>query len=313
MTWKVLVTATYIIPEIDRFADFFSRHDIEVVIATVDERLEEAELLPLVGDVHGMICGDDRITTKVIDAAPNLKVISKWGTGIDSIDKDAAEKRGIHVCRTLDAFTEPVADSTMGYILNFARRLPWMSEQVKNGVWDKIPGRALNESTVGVIGVGAIGSGTLRRAKAFGAELLGNDIRKINAGHVKALDLEMTSLNDLLKRSDFVCLHCDLNSTSHHLMNDFRFKMMKESAVLLNLARGPMVEEKALVQALENGEIAGAALDVFEYEPLPKDSALLRMDNVMLAPHNSNSSPKAWERIHLNTLEQLLSGLQATA
>ena len=123
----------------------------------------------------------------------------------------------------------------------------------------------------------------------------------------------MTSLNDLLKRSDFVCLHCDLNSTSHHLMNDFRFKMMKESAVLLNLARGPMVEEKALVQALENGEIAGAALDVFEYEPLPKDSALLRMDNVMLAPHNSNSSPKAWERIHLNTLEQLLSGLQATA
>jgi D-3-phosphoglycerate dehydrogenase / 2-oxoglutarate reductase len=313
MTWKILVTATYIIPEIDRFADFFAKHDIEAVVATVDERMEEEELLPLVGDIHGMICGDDRITARVIEAAPNLKVISKWGTGIDSINKDAAEKQGITVYRTLDAFTEPVADSTLGYILCFARRLPWMSNQVKNGIWDKIPGRALNESTIGVVGVGATGSGTLRRAKGFGAKLLGTDIREINPGHIKALAVEMTSLDDLLERSDFVCLHCDLNSASQHLMNTSRFKKMKNSAVLLNLARGPVVDEKALVHALEEGEIAGAALDVFEHEPVPEDSPLLKMDNVMLAPHNSNSSPKAWERVHLNTLKNLLSGLSETS
>jgi phosphoglycerate dehydrogenase-like enzyme len=121
----------------------------------------------------------------------------------------------------------------------------------------------------------------------------------------------MVGLDELLERSDFVCVHCDLNPTSHHLMSADRFKRMKKTAVMLNLARGPLVDEKALIQALRSGEIAGAALDVFENEPLPKDSPLLKMDNVMVAPHNSNSSPQAWERIHWSTLKQLLDGLKA--
>jgi len=313
MTWKVLITAPYMLPVVDRFRGFFEENGIEAVVADVNERMEEDDLLPLVGDIHGVVCGDDRFTERVLDAAPKLKVISKWGTGIDSIDAGAAEARGIRVCRTLDAFTEPVADSTLGYILCFARRLPWMDAQMKAGVWDKIPGRALNESTIGVIGVGATGSGTLRRAGAFGPKLLGNDIREIDADHVRALGVEMVPLADLLERSDFVCVHCDLNPTSHHLMSRGQFKAMKETAVLTNLARGPVVDEKALVEALQAGEIAGAALDVFEDEPLPKDSLLLAMDNVLIAPHNSNSSPKAWERVHVNTLNQLLDGLRAGA
>lgn len=311
MPWKVLITAPYLLPVMDRFRPWFAANGIEPVVADVNERMEETDLLPLVGDIDGVACGDDRFTARVMDAAPKLKVISKWGTGIDSIDKAAADARGIHVCRTLDAFTEPVGDSTLGYILSFARRLPWMDRQMKSGIWDKIPGRALNESTVGVIGVGATGSGTLRRARAFGAELLGTDIRDVHPGHVKALGVTMVSLDELLARSDFVCVHCDLNPTSHHLMSDAQFKKMKPTAVLLNLARGPVVDEKALVRALQSGTIAGAALDVFEDEPLPADSPLRRMDNVMLAPHNSNSSPKAWERIHLSTLDQLLAGLKA--
>ena len=311
ITWKVLVTAPYMLPILDRFAGFFAENGIQAVAAEVNERMEEDDLLPLVGDVHGAICGDDRFTARVMDAAPLLKVISKWGTGIDSIDKEEAGKRGIRVCRTLDAFTEPVADSVLGYILSFARRLPWMDAQMKAGIWDKIPGRALNECVIGVIGVGATGSGALRRARAFGAELLGNDIRDVHPGHVKALGVEMTSLDDLLERADFVSVHCDLNPTSHHLMSAPQFKTMKNTAVMLNLARGPVVDEKALVQALQSGEIAGAVLDVFEHEPLPKDSPLLNMDNVMVAPHNSNSSPKAWERVHWSTLNQLLDGLKA--
>ena len=155
MVWKILVTAPYMLPVIDRFGEFFAKHGIETVCAEVRERLEEAELLPLVGDIDGVICGDDRFTDKVMDAAPKLKVLAKWGTGIDSLNKEGADKRGITICRTLDAFTEPVADSAMGYILSFARRLPWMDEQMKQGVWEKIPGRALNESTIGVVGVGS--------------------------------------------------------------------------------------------------------------------------------------------------------------
>lgn len=313
MTWKVLVTAPYMLPVLDDFAEFFAENGIEAIAAEVDERMEEEDLLPLIGDIDGVICGDDRFTDKVMDAAPKLKVLAKWGTGIDSLYKEGADKRGITICRTLDAFSEPVADSVMGYILCFARRLPWMDAQMKHGEWGKTPGRALNETTIGVVGVGNCGSAVLRRAGAFGAELLGNDIRDIGPDHVKALGVDMVSLEELLKRSDFVSLHCDLNPTSHHLIGGDALKKMKKTAVLLNLARGPVVNEKELIEGLQAGEIAGAALDVFELEPLPASSPLRDMDNVMLAPHNCNSSPRAWEKVHWSTVKQLLDALKAAS
>jgi D-3-phosphoglycerate dehydrogenase / 2-oxoglutarate reductase len=310
MTWHVLISAPYMIPVIDRFRPWFAEHDIEITVADVQERLEEADLLPIIARYHGIVCGDDRITKTVIDAATNLKVISKWGTGIDSIDSAYAATKGIPTGRTLDAFTQPVADTALGYILSFARNLPWMDKMMKAGIWDKIPGRALNESTIGVVGVGCMGSAVLRRAKPFGARLLGNDIRTIDPSFVAEVGVEMMDLDSLLEQSDFVSVCCDLNPTSYLLFNDERFKRMKAGSVLVNTARGPVVQEEALVRALQSGQIAGCALDVFEHEPLPKTSALLGMDNVMLAPHNSNSSPKAWERIHHSTLKNLLDGLR---
>ena len=128
MPWKVLISAPYLLPVIDEFRDFFVDNEIEFVIAEVEERMEEAQLLPIIAEFDGIICGDDRITEQVIAAAPRLKVIAKWGTGIDSIDAEAARLRNIRVCRTPDAFTEPVADSVLGYVLSFARRLPWMDD-----------------------------------------------------------------------------------------------------------------------------------------------------------------------------------------
>ena len=308
--FRILITAPYMLPVIDDYADLFARHNAEMIKADVEERLEEADLLPLVGDVDGVICGDDRFTAKVIDAAPRLKAIVKWGTGIDSIDSDAAAARRIVVGRTLDAFTEPVADSVMGYILAFARNVATMDRHMKAGTWEKIPGRALNESVIGVIGVGATGSGVLRRARAFGARLLGTDIRTVQPGHVAALGAEMVSLGDLLAQSDFVSINCDLNPTSDHLMNDSRFAAMKKTAYFVNCARGSVVDEQALIRALEGGTIAGAGLDVFEHEPLPADSPLRDMGTVLLAPHNSNSSARAWQDVHESTLSQLFDALE---
>jgi phosphoglycerate dehydrogenase-like enzyme len=307
--FRILVTAPYMLPIIDDFADRFAANDAEIVKADVEERMEEADLLPLMGDIDGVICGDDRFTAEVMDAAPRLKVIAKWGTGIDSIDSDAAQERNIAVCRTIDAFTEGVADSVLGYMLCFARNLVAMDRHMKGGVWEKIPGRALNETTIGVIGVGATGSAVLRRATAFGARILGTDIRDVHPGHVTALGVEMTTLDELLAQSDFVSTNCDLNPTSEHLMSTAQFERMKASAVFVNCARGPVVDEVALVAALQAGSIAGAGLDVFEREPLPVDSPLRSMDNVLLAPHNSNSSPKAWQHIHQSTLDQLFAVL----
>jgi D-3-phosphoglycerate dehydrogenase len=197
----------------------------------------------------------------------------------------------------------------LGYLLAFARRQPWLDSAMKSGEWDKIPGKALSESTLGIVGVGNIGKAVARRARAFGMQVLGNDIVDIDHVFISETGIKMTDLNSLLSKSDFVSLNCDLNPTSQHLMNADTFALMKPNAILINTARGPLVEEPALIQALEKGQIAGAAMDVFENEPLPLDSSLMQMDNVMLAPHNANSSPTAWERVHWNTIKNLVEGL----
>ncbi len=306
----ILFTAPYMIPFLDRFRPILERYGLEIIVPDVEERMEEADLLQYAGQFDGAICGDDRYTARVLEACtPRLKVISKWGTGIDSIDQGACHRLGVRIGNTPNAFTLPVSDSVLGYVLAFARRQPWMDRAMKSGEWQKIPGRSLGECTLGVIGVGNVGKAVIRRAKVFGMELLGNDTREIEPDFVTENRVEMTSLEDLLARADFVSVNCDLNPTSRHLINAETLEAMKPEAVLINTARGPIVDEKALIAALEKRQIAGVALDVFEVEPLPNDSPLRGFDNVLLAPHNSNSSPAAWERVHWNTIRNLLKGL----
>ncbi len=306
----VLLTAPYMLPFVERFKPVFDKHGLDLIIPDVLERMEEADLLKYAGQFDGAICGDDRYTERVLAAcAPRLKVISKWGTGVDSIDASACSRYGVVLCRTTNAFTTPVADTVLGYVLAFARRQPWMDKAMKRGEWEKIPGRTLSECTLGVVGVGNIGKAVTRRAKAFGMKVYGTDIVDIDHVFVGESGIEITNLEYLLSNSDFVSINCDLNPTSHHLMNAEAFALMKSTAVLINTARGPIVEEQALIAALQSGRIAGAALDVFEFEPLPLESPLLQMDNVLLAPHNSNSSPAAWERVHWNTIKNLVEGL----
>jgi D-3-phosphoglycerate dehydrogenase len=306
----ILLTAPYMLPELYRFKSVFERFNLELIVPRVQERLEEDQILDHAGKFDGTVCGDDRYTARALQACvPRLKVISKWGTGIDSIDRETAEKLGVQVYRTPNAFTLPVADSVMGYILAFARQQPWMDRGMKDGKWTKLPGRSLSECTLGVIGIGNIGKAVLQRARAFGMELLGNDIVDIDPGFISESGVEMTSFDDLLARADFISLNCDLNPTSYNLINQKALAWMKPTAILINTARGQVVDEQALITALQTSTISGAALDVFETEPLPADNPLLTLENVMLAPHNANSSPSAWEFVHWNTIQNLLKGL----
>jgi len=306
----ILFSAPYMLSSLDRFRPVLKRYGCDLITPDVKERLSEEEILKFAGQFDGAICGDDYYSDRVLSACtPRLKAISKWGTGVDSIDSAACERRGVKLFRTPNAFTLPVADSVMGYLLAFARRQPWLDRAIKAGAWEKLPGKALHECTLGVVGVGTIGKTLVRRARAFGMKILGNDIVEIDHVFIAETGLEMTTLDDLLARSDFVSLNCDLNPTSLHLINDRTLKQMRPNAVLINTARGPIVDERALEAALNSGMIGGAALDVFEAEPLPDDSPLKRMDNVMLSPHNANSSPAAWERVHWNTIRNLLDGL----
>lgn len=310
MSKTVLLSAPYMLPTVERFRPAFARYGIELIAPVVEERMEAEQILHYAGQFDGAICGDDRFTAEVLAAcAPRLKVISKWGTGIDSIDQAAAAQLGIAVRNTPGAFTEPVADSVLSYILAFARQSPWMDRAMKAGQWEKLPGRSLSECTLGVIGVGRIGKAVLGRAQGFGMRLLGHDILEMPADFLQSLPVQMTSLDHLLAEADFISLNCDLNPSSLHIINAATLAQVKPGAVLVNTARGPLVDEKALVAALQAGRLAGAGLDVFEHEPLPQDSPLLAMGNVLLAAHNSNASPRAWEHVHWNTIRNLLDGL----
>jgi D-3-phosphoglycerate dehydrogenase len=185
-----------------------------------------------------------------------------------------------------------------------------MDQDMKRGIWNKIQGTSLGERTLGIIGVGNVGKAVAKRAQAFGMRLLGNDPIEPSDEFVRETKIEMMSKAQVFAQADFLSLNCDLNPTSYHILSDSEFSLMKPSSFVINTARGPLIDESALIRALEARRIAGAALDVFEAEPLSPRSPLCRMDNVFLAPHNANSSPQAWERTHANTINNLLDGLK---
>ena len=310
MTKTILLSAPYMLPSVERFRPVFAHYGVELILPEVEERMEAEQILQYAGEFDGALCGDDRYNADVLAAcAPRLKVISKWGTGIDSIDKEVAAQLGIQVRNTPDAFTDAVADSVMAAVLSFARQTPWLDKAVRAGAWAKLPGRALYECTLGVVGVGRIGKAVVGRARAFGMRVLGTDVVEVSAVFLAETGLEMLPLDELLAQADFISLNADLNPGSHHIINAASLERVRPGSVLVNTARGPLVDEPALIAALKGGHLAGAALDVFEEEPLPADSPLRKMDNVLLAPHNSNASPSSWERVHWNTIRNLLDGL----
>lgn len=349
----VLITAPHIMAHLKRFVPLLQEFGCKVEIADVLERMEAEDLLKWAGQFDGTICGDDRYTPEVFAAcAPRLKVVSKWGTGIDSIDTACAGPHngrgvtratdGVLVGNTPGAFTKPVSDSVLSYILQFCRQQVWMDQHMKVGRWHKINGRSLNECVVGIIGVGNIGREVMKKLRPFGCKILGMDPVAPPAEFIAEVGCEMTTLDEVLTKSDFVCTCCQLTAETEHLMNAEAFAKMMPTAYLINTARGPIVHEIALTDALQAGRLAGCALDVFEFEPLPVDSPLRSMDNVrecsvspicepalvafqtrrahppgallpilqvLIAPHNSNSSPTAHENVQWNTIRNLMTGL----
>eukprot|EP00127_Corallochytrium_limacisporum_P004190 Clim_evm135s157 gene=Clim_evmTU135s157 len=307
----VLITAPHIMPQWHRFGPLLKAFGIECNMQQTSERMEAEDLLKFSGTYDGTICGDDYYTPEVVKAAtPRLKVVSKWGTGIDSINQKACAEHGVMIGRTPNAFTEPVSDSVMAYMLHFTRNLAPMDKEMKAGRWRKIAGRSMKECILGIVGLGDIGMAVARKAQGFDMKVIGCDIREVDPELVKKFNIEVTDFETVLQTADFVSINCDLNETSYHLMNDKTFAMMKPSGIIINTARGPIIEEKALEKAILGGIIAGCGLDVFEFEPLPLTSPLRKLDNCIIAPHNSNSSPLAHENVHWNTLRNLFKGLE---
>jgi D-3-phosphoglycerate dehydrogenase len=258
--------------------------------------MDEAQCLAFAGEVDGWLAGDDRITRAVLAAhRPRLRVIAKWGTGLDSIDRAAAAEMGVPVLNSPGAFAQAVAEVAIGLILMLTRHLAAIDRAIRAGHWPKPQGVELSGATLGLIGRGAIGGRIAELGQAFGMAVIHHD--PAVPGSVPA--------REVAARADVVCLACALTPENRHLVDASFLAAMKPSAILVNVARGPLVDEAALIAALRAGRIAGAALDVFEAEPLPSDSPLRAMDNVVLSSHNANNGLRAVEAVHANTLQNL--------
>lgn len=256
----------------------------------------------------------DPIDARLIEAAQNLKVISQYAVGFDNIDVAAATRRGIPVGNTPGVLTETTADFAWTLMMAAARRVVEADKEVRNGIWrpwgpDVLTGYDLYGATLGIVGFGRIGQAMARRARGFDMKILYSDPHcKPEAG--AETGAECVSLDDLLVRADFVSLHTFLSKDTYHLIGREQLQKMKPSAVLVNTSRGPVVDPEALAWALENRIIAAAALDVTEPEPIPRDSPLLKLENIIIAPHIASASKATRERMALMAVENLLAGLK---
>jgi D-3-phosphoglycerate dehydrogenase len=311
MNWKVLVSPNTLLPVLDEYRHLLVDNGIEIVTpAPFTEFLSEDELMPLVHDIDGAICGDDLYTEKVLKRAGKLRVLSKWGEGLDAIDLEAAKRLNIAVFRTAGALTDPVADTVMANILAFARNVVSKDASMKQGDWRKLTSVTLREGVLGIVGLGRIGKAVAKRAVSFGMEVIACDIRTIAGDYLQGAGIRMGSFTEVITNADYVSLCCDLNPSTIRIIDREELVLMKDSAILINAARGQLIAEAALVDALRNETIAGAALDVFEKEPLSRDSPLRTMNNCLLSAHNANASPAVFDFIHRKTIDNVIAGLK---
>lgn len=302
MKWQVLVSSSHMQSRLDRYRELLEKNNIKVETVTRPQFVPEADLLEIIEPYDAIVCSDDKLTDKVLERAKNLKVICKWGVGMNSIDLESAKRRGIAVYNSPGAFSESCATMIFAYLLHFARGAINQDRAIREGKWEHLSSMSLSGKTIGIIGMGNVGQAVAKRALAFDMKVLGHDVREIG--------FPLVTKEELLRQSDFVVLALDLNQTSTHLISTAELSLMKPTTFLFNTARGPIVDERALIQALEHKTIAGAGLDVFEIEPLPANSPLRRMTNVLLTPHNAYNTVEAENYVHDNTIKNLIEGLK---
>jgi len=265
------------------------------VIAPKEVRFTREEIMELIPKCHGFLSAAFKVTKEIIDAGKNLEIISNFGAGFDNVDVKYATEKGIMVTNIPDTVTQSTAELTLGLIISLLRRVVEGDRKLRakdRQAWGgptHFLGDVLTGKTLGIIGMGRIGLKTAKLAQAFGMNVVYQKRTPYPPEVEMQLNLRYLALDDLIQTADVISIHCPLTPETHHLINAERLKAMKPTAYLINTARGPVVEEKALLEALQNGEIKGAALDVFEFEPKVAEG-LLSLDNVVLTPHIGSST-----------------------
>lgn len=306
---RVLVSCVQMQRELHKYEAEFAARDIELVVPEVVQQLTEPELLEIMPGIDGVIVGDDMFTAAVLEASPRLKILSKWGIGTDCIDKEAAARLGIPVTNTPGVFGDEVADVATCFVLMLARGLHRVDAAVRAGTWLKVEGESLRGKVMGVVGLGSIGRAVAVRGAALGMEVTGSDPWDASLAAAAAIGVRTAGFDDVVAAADYLVICTPLTEQTRHLVDAKVLAAMKPGSKLVNVARGPIVDEAALVEALVSGHLSGAALDVFEVEPLPADSPLMTMENVVLGAHNGSNAKEAVERTSALAVQNLFAHL----
>jgi D-3-phosphoglycerate dehydrogenase / 2-oxoglutarate reductase len=305
--FQIVVTDTGF-PDADVERNILSALDAEVTVAHC--RTED-EVLAAARHADALLVQWAPVSRRVIEQLTRCRFISRYGVGVDMIDLDAAREHGIRVANVPDFCVEEVAAHTLGFLLALSRRICWEDRLLHQGIWKGVvdiigPVSRLRGQTLGIVGVGRIGKRVAEMAAPLGVRILGYDVKPAqNVG-----PLALTDFETVVRESDFLTLHCPLVKATRHLIAAGVFEKMKPSAFLINVARGGVVDTDALVAALEQRKIAGAALDVFEHEPLPPDHPLIKMDNVILTQHIASYSAEAALQLRRDTAQHVVDFFQ---
>jgi len=302
---------------VDAYDDVFVSEEREElakigVELTLAQCRTEEDFVTTCKDADGLLCFYFPITRKLIAQLPHCKVFARYGVGVDNIDVEAATEAGIVVANVHDYCFEEVSNHTMALLLGCVRKVVYLTERIKQGYWDRFPAptQSLYDQTLGLIGCGNIARMVAVKAQCFGLKVIGYD-PYLPPKVAQDAGITLMNLDEVIKQSDFVSVHAALTSETRHMISDREFGLMKPSAFIVNVARGPLIDEAALVRALKAKKIAGAGLDVHEKEPLDRDDPLLALDNVILTPHTAFYSDAAYSKLRRgvgNAVARVLTG-----
>lgn len=307
---KILVTATSLTPDhpnpaleqLNRFAD-------QVVFNPHRRPLLEDELIPLLEGCEGYIAGLDFVTKKVIDESAALRVISRYGAGVDRVALEAAKAKSIVVCNTPGVNAQAVADLTLALLLAVVRRVPFLDRNTREGRWPRSTGIELYGKTIGILGLGAIGKSVAKRAAGFSMKIMAYD-PYLNEAYAKKEGIIPGDFDAVVKAADFLCLHLPLTPQTRHIISRDVMETMKPGAIIVNTARGGLIDEQAAYELLQSGHLGGLGIDVYEAEP-PTGSPLFTLDNVVATPHTAShtiEATAAMASLSVQNLIDVLSG-----
>jgi D-3-phosphoglycerate dehydrogenase len=291
---------------IDEEKEEFERMGAELILAQVNK---EEDLIRMCKDADGLVNQYALLTRRVLENLPKCKIVSRYGVGVDPVDLKAATDLGVIVANVPDYCMDEVSNQTISMILSLIRKTAFFDQKVKSGHWDfhlGIPIYRTRGKTLGLIGSGKIGLEVARKMSGFGLRVISFDpyLEKAPEG------IGLTDFDTLLKESDFISIHCPLNDSTRHMIGEREFKKMEKKPIIINTSRGPIIDEKALIDALSKGQVSGAGLDVLEKEPPDPQNPLLKMENVALSPHVSFYSVESISELKRRTAENVSAVLQ---